>query len=109
MAGGTDLVLRLQRGEDRAEVIVDISGIPGLKRIEARDGWIRIGALVTHAEAAKSPLLRSEAKALLDENPDPTVEEVKRGISGNLCRCTGYAKIIRAVRAASERIRREKG
>ena len=42
------------------------------------------------------------AKALLDENPDPTVEEVKKGLEGNLCRCTGYVKIIQAVMAAAE-------
>lgn len=42
------------------------------------------------------------AKALLDENPDPTVEEVKKGLAGNLCRCTGYVKIIQAVMAAAE-------
>ena len=47
------------------------------------------------------------AKALLDENPDPTVEEVKRGISGNFCRCTGYTKIIRAVKAASKKIQKK--
>ncbi len=45
------------------------------------------------------------AKALLDENPEPSVEDVKRAISGNLCRCTGYTKIIQAVRAAAEVIR----
>jgi aerobic carbon-monoxide dehydrogenase small subunit len=56
-----------------------------------------------------TPGMVLSAKALLDENPDPTVEEVKKGISGNLCRCTGYAKIIRAVQLASERIRKEKG
>jgi len=49
------------------------------------------------------------AKALLDENPDPTVEDVKRGISGNFCRCTGYTKIIRAVQAGSEKIQKERG
>lgn len=42
------------------------------------------------------------AKALLDENPNPTEEEVKLGLSGNLCRCTGYVKIVEAVLAASE-------
>jgi len=39
------------------------------------------------------------AKALLDENPNPTEEEVKEGLDGNLCRCTGYIKIIEAVLA----------
>lgn len=46
------------------------------------------------------------AKALLDENPDPTREEVKRALAGNLCRCTGYVKIVDAVLAAAERIRK---
>ena len=42
------------------------------------------------------------AKALLDENPRPTEAEVKEGLQGNLCRCTGYNKILEAVMAASE-------
>lgn len=44
------------------------------------------------------------AKALLDENPNPTEEEVKEWLSGNLCRCTGYTKIIEAVLAARDKI-----
>ena len=56
-----------------------------------------------------TPGMVLSAKALLDENPAPTEEEVKRGISGNLCRCTGYTKIIRAVQAASERMQKERG
>jgi carbon-monoxide dehydrogenase small subunit len=42
------------------------------------------------------------AKALLDENPKPTEQEVRQAISGNLCRCSGYAKILEAIKAASE-------
>ena len=42
------------------------------------------------------------AKALLDENPNPTEEEVKDFLCGNLCRCTGYVKIVEAVLAAAE-------
>jgi len=42
------------------------------------------------------------AKALLDENPHPTREEIKAGISGNLCRCTGYKKIVDAIEAVSK-------
>jgi carbon-monoxide dehydrogenase small subunit len=44
------------------------------------------------------------AKALLDEQPRPDVEQIKRGLSGNLCRCTGYKKIIEAVQLASGRL-----
>lgn len=40
------------------------------------------------------------ARALLDKNPNPTEEEIREGISGNLCRCTGYNKIVEAVRLA---------
>jgi len=42
-------------------------------------------------------------KALLDENPSPTDEEVRESLCGNLCRCAGYADILRAVRAAQEK------
>lgn len=41
------------------------------------------------------------AKAFLKENPNPTLDEVKQGLSGNLCRCTGYVKILEAVLAAA--------
>ena len=47
------------------------------------------------------------AKALLDEHPHPSEGEVKKAISGNLCRCTGYAKIIGAILAASDKMRKE--
>jgi len=42
------------------------------------------------------------AKALLDENPNPSEEEVRTAIAGNLCRCTGYAKIVEAILAAAQ-------
>ena len=53
-----------------------------------------------------SPGMIMMSKALLDENPNPTREEVKEGLGGNLCRCTGYVKIIDAVMAAAETMRK---
>ncbi len=45
------------------------------------------------------------AKALLDENPAPTETEIRYGLAGNLCRCTGYDKIIRAVQEAAVQLK----
>ena len=45
------------------------------------------------------------AKALLDKNPNPTEEEIRFGLAGNLCRCTGYDKIVRAVQATAKEMR----
>jgi carbon-monoxide dehydrogenase small subunit len=45
------------------------------------------------------------SKALLDENPDPGEEEIRFAISGNLCRCTGYAKIVKAIQDAAAELR----
>ena len=45
------------------------------------------------------------AKALLDQNPDPDVPTIRDALAGNLCRCTGYINIIRAVRAAADKLR----
>jgi carbon-monoxide dehydrogenase small subunit len=42
------------------------------------------------------------AKALLDKNPNPTVEEIKTAIEGNLCRCGGYLQIIKAIEKRAE-------
>ena len=44
------------------------------------------------------------AKALLDENPHPTEEQLKHFMHGNICRCTGYKKIIESIMAAAKRI-----
>ncbi len=45
------------------------------------------------------------AKALLEKNPDPSEEEIRFGLAGNLCRCTGYDKIVRAVHDAAKVMR----
>lgn len=52
-----------------------------------------------------TPGFLMSAKALLMENNDPTIDEIKRAIEGNLCRCTGYIKIIEAIDAAAKEMR----
>ena len=44
------------------------------------------------------------AEALLRRNPNPTEQEIRNALSGNLCRCTGYGKIIESVRSAAEEV-----
>ena len=53
-----------------------------------------------------TPGMIISARALLNRNDHPGREEIKRAISGNLCRCTGYVKIIKAIETAAEKIRR---
>ncbi len=50
-----------------------------------------------------TPGMIMSSKALLDNNPNPSQEEIKDAISGNLCRCTGYKKIIEAVESLAEK------
>ena len=54
-----------------------------------------------------TPGMILSAKALLDINTDPSNQEIKQAIRGNLCRCTGYTNIVRAIKTASEKIKNE--
>ncbi len=54
-----------------------------------------------------TPGMVLSTKALLDENPNPTEQEIKEALAGNICRCTGYTKIIEAVKTAAKYLRAE--
>ena len=54
-----------------------------------------------------TPGVLLSAKALLNTNPNPTEEEIKTAIAGNLCRCTGYTKIIKAINSAAKKMQRK--
>jgi len=54
-----------------------------------------------------TPGILLAAYALLQENPTPTEDEVKKAMDGNLCRCTGYVKIVEAVQLAAERLQKK--
>jgi carbon-monoxide dehydrogenase small subunit len=54
-----------------------------------------------------SPAMIMSTKALLDKNSDPSDEEIRTALLGNLCRCTGYVQIVESVKAAANQIRRK--
>ncbi|MCX5917916.1 MAG: xanthine dehydrogenase family protein subunit M [Deltaproteobacteria bacterium] len=66
IAGGTDLVISLRKGEARPQILIDVTRIPELRRIEEAGGKIGIGAAVTHGEIASSKLIQRYGKVLSD-------------------------------------------
>ena len=93
------LVLALQA--DGAD-ITTIEGIGNDKCLDpVQKAFIETGAVQC---GFCTPGMILAAKKLLEENPHPNEEEIKRGISGNLCRCTGYQKIIDAIKLAANRL-----
>ena len=56
-----------------------------------------------------TPGLLTRAYRLLQENPNPTDEEIRVGISGNLCRCTGYQNIVKAIRSGADTLNQAEG
>ncbi len=56
-----------------------------------------------------TPGMLVRAYRFLQENPNPTDEEIRMGISGNLCRCTGYQSIVKAIRSAADKLNQAKG
>jgi carbon-monoxide dehydrogenase small subunit len=80
--------------------ILTIEGISeGEKLHPIQEAFLKHGAIQC---GFCTPGMVMSAKALLDENPKPTIAEIRRAISGNLCRCTGYQHIIDSIMAASK-------
>jgi carbon-monoxide dehydrogenase small subunit len=79
--------------------VVTIEGLaPGGQLDPVQQAFIETGAVQC---GFCIPGMIMAAKALLTVNPDPSVEEIKEGLAGNLCRCGGYSRIIEAVQAAA--------
>jgi carbon-monoxide dehydrogenase small subunit len=91
------LVLALQAQSKEIETIEGLGTPDDLHRLQA--SFVENGAV--QCGYCTSGMLMS-GKALLKANPKPNGDEIKRAISGNLCRCTGYTKIIKAIEKATE-------
>jgi carbon-monoxide dehydrogenase small subunit len=78
--------------------ITTIEGIEGDTADSLREAFVDEGAVQC---GYCTPGMIVSAKALLDSAPDPSDSEIKKAISGNICRCTGYARIVAAIRKAA--------
>ena len=87
------LAAELQDSEVTTIEGLGANGLHPLQRAFVEHGAIQCGFC--------TPGVVLAAKALLDRDPDPDEATIRRGIAGNLCRCTGYAKIVAAIRAVA--------
>ena len=104
-------------GESRLSCLMLAAQLEG-RRITTIEGMAQNGVLHPIQEAFVrcgavqcgfcTPGMILSASDLLSRNPEPGREEIRNGLSGNLCRCTGYAKIVDAVEEAAAELRREK-
>jgi len=87
--------------EAEGKDVLTIEGLAeGTKLHPIQEAFIKHGAIQC---GFCTPGMILSAKALLDENPNPTEDDVKKAIAGNLCRCTGYVKIVEAISAADQK------
>ena len=93
------LVLAVEVEGSSLTTIEGVATLQGLHPLQ--DEFLRQGAVQC---GFCTPGMIVAAKALLDHNPQPSENEIRYRLSGNLCRCTGYDKIVRAVQAAAERM-----
>jgi aerobic carbon-monoxide dehydrogenase small subunit len=90
------LILAVDCEDSKIVTIEGLSDGPALDKIQ--EAFVSSGAVQC---GFCTPGMILSAKALLSQNPHPTEPEIRRAIAGNLCRCTGYAKIVEAIKSAS--------
>ena len=97
------LVLALQA--EGSEVLT-VEGLADKERLHPiQQAFVEIGGVQC---GFCTPGMLLTAKSLLDRNPDPDEREIRAAIAGNLCRCTGYQKIVEAISAAAAELRRRR-
>lgn len=92
--------------EADSRVITTIEGLANGDELHPiQEAFIKCGGLQC---GFCTPGMIMSTKALLEEKPNPSEEEIRKGIAGNFCRCTGYTKIIESVKVAAKNMRRVK-
>jgi len=94
------LVLAVQAGGSRIKTIEGVASGDSLHPVQ--ETFVEMGAIQC---GFCTPGMILSATSLLEKNPHPTEQEVRQALSGNLCRCTGYQKIVEAVQEASRRMK----
>lgn len=87
-------------GKLEGRAVVTIEGYSGTERFKVLNKAYADAGAVQCGFCTPGMILASEC--ILAQNPDPSEEEIRQGISGNLCRCTGYSAIVRAIRNAAK-------
>ncbi|MCX2722345.1 (2Fe-2S)-binding protein [Roseibium salinum] len=95
------LMLAVEASGKRVETVEGLQSASGALH-PLQDAFMRHGASQC---GFCTPGILMMARQLLEENPDPTDEEIRFGLSGNICRCTGYTKIFDAIRSAAQEMR----
>ncbi|MEM3452204.1 MAG: (2Fe-2S)-binding protein [Candidatus Hadarchaeum sp.] len=94
------LTLALQA---QGKEITTVKGLGTMEKLHPiQEAFVKYGAIQC---GFCTPGMVITAKAFLDKNPNPTREEIREAISGNLCRCTGYQKIVDAIEAAAKKMK----
>ena len=96
------LMLALEAEGQHVETVEGLSSDGGLHPLQSafiRESGLQCGFC--------TPGMLMSSKALLDENPDPSEDEIRMGLAGNLCRCTGYDPIVQAVKTAAQELRHD--
>jgi carbon-monoxide dehydrogenase small subunit len=94
------MVLAVDADDRRADTIEGLAKVGRLHPIQ--EAYLDEGAVQC---GFCTPGFIMATKALLDENPEPTEQEIREYLNGNICRCTGYVNIVKAVQAASKKMK----
>lgn len=91
------IVLAVEADGKKVQTIEGLSATGNLHPIQ--DAFVKAGAVQC---GYCTPGMIMSTKALLDHNPKPSEKEIRKALSGNICRCTGYVKIVKAVQIAAD-------